>query len=247
MAEWIVGRNPVLEVLRANRRELYQVAAAKNLTVDDQIQRIFNLAADLQVPVNRVHRSQLNARGQNHQSLGVQVGDYVYSDLAGILDKADREKESMFILVLDVLKDPQNLGTLIRTAEAVGVHGIILPYRRTATITPAVVSASSGASEHMLIAQANLAQTLSLLKEEGAWVYGLEGSEEGQTPAELDFTGPIVVVVGSEGEGMRHLVRSSCDFLLALPMRGKIESLNAAVAGSVALYLIWQEKGFPPG
>lgn len=247
MAEWIIGRNPVLEVLRADRRELHQVAAANNLTVDDQVQRIFNLAAERKVPVNRVDRGQLDAYGQPHQSLAVQVGDYVYSDLTEILDKADREGEPLFVLALDVLKDPQNLGTLVRTAEAVGVHGIILPYRRTATVTPAVVSASSGASEHMLIAQANLAQTLSLLKEEGAWIYGLEGSEDGQPPAELDFSGPVVVVVGSEGGGMRRLVRSSCDFLLALPMRGKIESLNAAVAGSVALYLIWQEKGFTPG
>jgi len=124
------------------------------------------------------------------------------------------------------------------------VHGIVLPYRRTATVTPAVVSASSGASEHMLITQANLAQSLTQLKEGGAWVVGLEEGEGSQTPDQVDLTGPLAVVVGSEAEGMRHLVRSSCDFLLALPMRGKIDSLNAAVAGSVALYLIWQARDF---
>ncbi|MEE8592143.1 MAG: RNA methyltransferase, partial [Spirochaetia bacterium] len=121
---------------------------------------------------------------------------------------------------------------------------IVLPYRRTATITPAVVNASSGSSEHILITQANLAQTLSTLKEEGAWVVGLEEGEGSKRPDQVDLTGPLAVVVGSEAEGMRKLVRSSCDFLLALPMRGKVDSLNAAVAGSVALYLIWQARGY---
>jgi 23S rRNA (guanosine2251-2'-O)-methyltransferase len=145
---------------------------------------------------------------------------------------------------LDTLKDPQNLGSLIRTAELVGVHGIVLPFRRTATVTPAVVNASSGASEHIHIMQANLAQTIQQLKKNGLWVVGLESNPEAQLPGQIDLDGPVAVVVGSEAEGMRELVRSSCDFMLRLPMRGKIDSLNAAVAGSVALYLVWQTRGF---
>ena len=146
--------------------------------------------------------------------------------------------------MLDLIQDIHNLGSLIRTAELVGVHSVVLPYRRTATVTPAVVSASSGACEHLLITQANLAQTIDRLKEAGLWVVGLEGSSPAQPPDEIDLTGPLAVVVGSEGEGMRKLVRESCDFLLRLPMRGQIDSLNAAVAGSVALYLVWQARGF---
>ena len=121
---------------------------------------------------------------------------------------------------------------------------MVLPFRRTATVTPAVVSASSGASEYIHIVQANLAQTINRLKEEGLWIVGLESSPDAQPPGQVDLNGPLAVVVGSEAEGMRELVRSSCDFLLRLPMRGQIDSLNAAVAGSVALYLVWQARGF---
>ena len=244
MREWIVGRNPVQETLRANRREFFGLAAADNLKEDRQIAAIFKLASARSIPVKRIPREQLDQYGSHHQSLALQVGGYPYADLNQVLKAAEDREEPLFVLLLDVLKDPQNLGTLVRTAEAVGVHGVVLPYRRTATVTPAVVSASSGACEHMRIVQANLAQTISDLKEAGAWVYGLEGSTEAQSPGELDLSGPIAVVVGSEGEGMRRLVQESCDFLLALPMRGRIESLNASVAGSVALYLVWSARGY---
>jgi 23S rRNA (guanosine2251-2'-O)-methyltransferase len=119
---------------------------------------------------------------------------------------------------------------------------VILPYRRTATVTPAVVSASSGASEHLLISQANLAQSIAVLKDHGVWVVGLEQGPESRPPREIDLTGPMAVVVGSEGDGMRRLVRESCDFLMELPMHGNIASLNAAVAGSVALYQILETR-----
>lgn len=247
MREWIVGRNPVQETLRANRRKLFGLAVSDSLTMDPQLEGVFELASRRNVPVKRVPVERLDGYGSHHQSLALQVGPYPYAHLDSMLDAAAELEEPLFILLLDVLKDPQNLGTLVRTAEAVGVHGIVLPYRRTATVTPAVVSASSGASEHMLITQANLAQTIDTLKEAGAWVYGLEGSEEAQAPGDLDLSGPIAVVVGSEGDGMRRLVRESCDFLLRLPMRGQIESLNAAVAGSISLYLVWAARGYERG
>jgi 23S rRNA (guanosine2251-2'-O)-methyltransferase len=136
------------------------------------------------------------------------------------------------------------LGTLLRTAEIVGVHGVLLPLRHTVTVTPAVVHASSGASEHLLIAQSNLSQALETLKREDVWVVGLEGSSQALLPDQVRLDGPLALVVGSEGEGMRSLVRASCDLLMRLPMRGQIESLNAAVAGSVALYLAWQARGW---
>ena len=153
-------------------------------------------------------------------------------------------RQPPLVLLLDTLQDPQNLGTLLRTAEVVGVHGIILPHRRTATVTPAVVNASSGASEHVLIAQANLAQTIKSLKQAGLWVYGLDTGADTQELEALRLDGPLALVIGSEGQGMRSLVRKSCDLLMRIPMRGRIDSLNAAVAGSVALYLVWQARGF---
>lgn len=244
MSEWIIGRNPVYEVLRAGRRQSSLLRVARGLEDGGHLGDIFQLASQSGLRVERVPRQQLHSLGSPHQGVALKTSPYPYAEITDILELAQKQEDPLLILMLDVLKDPQNVGSLIRTAEAVGVHGVILPYRRTATITPAVVSASSGASEHILVAQANLAQTITALKEEGAWVVGLESSPEAQPPGEIDLSGPMVVVVGSEEQGMRRLVRSSCDFLMELPMRGKIDSLNAAVAGSVALYLVWGARNY---
>lgn len=242
--EWLWGRNPVWEVLRAGKRKAFELRIAQGVKVEGRLEEILELARKKSIPLMEVPRETLNGISSNHQGIALQAEEYSYAELDDILQAAEDRTEPPLVLLLDTLKDPQNLGSLIRTAELVGVHGVVLPYRRTATVTPAVVSASSGASEHIHITQANLAQTISLLKENGLWVVGLEGSPEAQPPAAIDLTGPLAVVVGSEAEGMRGLVRSSCDFLLRLPMRGQIDSLNAAVAGSIALYLIWQARGF---
>jgi 23S rRNA (guanosine2251-2'-O)-methyltransferase len=244
MKEWLWGRNPVYETLRSGRRRAYQLRLAKGIKAEGRIDDILHLADKASIPVSTVSRDSLDGLSSNHQGVALQVDDYPYADLSQILDLAAGQDEQPLVLLLDTLQDPQNLGTLIRTAELVGVHGIVLPLRRTATVTPAVVNASSGASEFTLICQANLAQIISQLKESGLWVVGLEGGPEAQPPDQVDLGGPLAVVVGSEGEGMRQLVKSSCDFLLRLPMRGRIDSLNAAVAGSVALYFIWQARGF---
>jgi 23S rRNA (guanosine2251-2'-O)-methyltransferase len=176
--------------------------------------------------------------------MALKVGEYPYADLYDIVELATCENEPAFVLILDTLQDPQNLGTLLRTGEAVGVHGVLLPLRRTATVTPAVVNVSSGASEHLLIAQMNLAAAIARLKESGVWVVGLEAGPQAQYPEQVRLDGPLALVVGGEGKGMRSLVRDSCDLLLRLPMRGEVDSLNAAVAGSIALYLSWQARGF---
>lgn len=244
MKEWIWGRNPIYEVLRSGRRQVYQLRLAKGAKPEGRLGDILRLCEKKSLNITRVERDSLNGLSTNHQGVALQVDDFPYSDLSQILELAGHRNEPALVLVLDTLKDPQNLGTLIRTAELIGVHGLVLPLRRTATVTPAVVNASSGASEHLLICQANLAQAISQMKESGIWVVGLEGGEGSQSPDQIDLGGPLAVVVGSESEGMRQLVRTSCDFLLKLPMRGRIDSLNAAVAGSVALYLIWQARGF---
>jgi 23S rRNA (guanosine2251-2'-O)-methyltransferase len=170
--------------------------------------------------------------------VAAEVGDYAYSDVVDMLDHARSNDEQPFILLLDSLNDPQNFGTLLRTAEAVGVHGVVIPLAHTVEVTPAVVNASSGASEHLRVARSNLAQAIDALKAENVWVVGLD--QNGETIGEKTrrhLTGATALVVGSEGEGIRQLTRSKCDIILQLPMRGQIESLNAAVAGSVALYL----------
>jgi 23S rRNA (guanosine2251-2'-O)-methyltransferase len=185
----------------------------------------------------------LDEIGQPHQGIAIEASGYPYRSLDEMLDRAQSAGDSPFLLLLDTLQDPQNLGSLLRTAEAVGVHGVLLPLKRTATITPSVVSASSGASEHLLIAQANLAQAIQRLKQNDVWIVGLDAGSDSQPAHQVNLKGPIALVVGSEGGGMRRLVRESCDILLSLPMVGKVESLNAAVAGSVVLYLAFGVRG----
>jgi 23S rRNA (guanosine2251-2'-O)-methyltransferase len=247
MREWIPGRHPVYETLRVGRRQAYRLLLAEGSQERGRLEEILNLCRKKKIPIETAARSKLDSLGDGHQGVLLQCSEYPYQDVAAILQLAGSRQEHPFILILDALQDPQNLGTLLRTAEAVGVHGVLLPLRRTATITPAVVSASSGATEHMLIAQVNLAQAIENLKAQNLWIIGLEGSPKALPPDRVRLDGPLAIVVGNEGQGMRQLVERSCDLLMRLPMRGEIESLNAAVAGSVALYLAWQARGFTGG
>lgn len=245
MKEWIAGRNPVYETLTARRRQFFRLLIANGVEEKGRMLDITRLAQSRRLPVSYVPRQQLDGMDENHQGVMLEASGYPYSDLQTIFKVAQDRQEPLFVLVLDVIQNPQNLGTLLRTAEAVGVHGVLMPLRRAAGVTPAVVHASAGASEHLQVASINLAQALDKLKEEGAWVIGLEGSAD-STPAEkVKLSGPLVLVVGSEGEGMRLLVRKSCDVLLKLPMLGQIESLNAAVAGSVVLYMALMARQAP--
>ncbi|MDD2696417.1 MAG: 23S rRNA (guanosine(2251)-2'-O)-methyltransferase RlmB [Anaerolineales bacterium] len=245
MREWIYGRNPVYETLRANRRRVFRLMVAQGAQEKGRLADALRLARSKRLPIESVLHGQLETLAPGSQGVALEAGVYPYSDPDQILGTADELGEPPFLLVLDALQDPQNLGTLLRTAESVGVHGVFLPLRHAVAITPAVVNASSGASEHLLVAQANLAQVLQRLKAAGVWVVGLEDSPEAMLPEQVDLRGPLAFVIGSEGAGMRRLVRSSCDWLMRLPMRGRVESLNAAVAGSIALYLGWQARGYP--
>jgi len=201
------------------------------------------LAAQKKIQVVKAPRARLDKIHENNQGIIAEVSKYPYVDLLDIFENARQKNEVLFILLLDSLNDPQNFGTLIRTAEAVGVHGVIIPLAHTVEVTPSVVNASSGASEHMLIAQSNLAQAIDALKEENVWVVGLD--QNGETigaKTQRQLTGAVGLVVGSEGEGIRQLTRAKCDMVLKLPMRGQVESLNAAVAGSVVLYLAYMAR-----
>ncbi|MFM8322405.1 MAG: 23S rRNA (guanosine(2251)-2'-O)-methyltransferase RlmB [Chloroflexota bacterium] len=244
MREWIFGRNAVYETLRAGRRQAFRLWVAQGAQEKGRLAEVIGLARKQGVAVENPPRARLDTISDGHQGAALECSAYPYSALLDILELARQRQEAPFVLVLDTLQDPQNLGTLLRTAESVGVHGVLLPLRQTVTVTPAVVNASSGASEHLLVAQANLAQAIAALKEADVWVVGLEGSAQAQPVQRVRLDGGLALVVGSEGQGMRPLVRESCDVLMRLPMRGRVESLNAAVAGSIALYLAWQQRSF---
>ena len=243
MSEWITGRNPVFEVLRAKHRQLNRLWVANSAQREGRLAEIIDLAHQNRVPVEVVQRSDLDGINSNHQGVALNTGGYPYSDLDRIIQTADSQKQPIFVLLLDQIQDPQNFGTLLRSAEAFGVHGVILPLARTASVTPAVVNASSGATEMLQIAQHNIAQAMDRLKEAGGWMVGLEDSQEAQAPQRLNLKGGIGLVVGNEAKGLRRLVREKCDLLMRLPTQGKIDSLNASVAGSIAIYLVRQARG----
>jgi len=245
MRENLYGRNPVHESLRAGRRTCFKLVLARGVQEKGVLADILDRAKRAKVPVQRVERRELDklVRGPQHQGVALEASGYPYVDLDHILALAEQRDESPWLLFLDCLQDPQNMGTLLRTAEVVGVHGVVFPSRRSAQVTPAVVSASSGACEHLYIAQVtNLARTMGVLKERDLWFAGLENVPDAPLLWETDLGGPIGIVVGSEGSGMRRLVRENCDYMVRLPVLGQVNSLNAAVAGSVALFEVARQR-----
>ncbi|MCX7791797.1 MAG: 23S rRNA (guanosine(2251)-2'-O)-methyltransferase RlmB [Chloroflexaceae bacterium] len=245
MTEVLYGRNAVREALRARRRELRRLRVSSGVQETGVIAEIIKLAERAGVPLERVERQALDKqlRDVNHQGVALEVGAYPYVELEACLALAAERKETALLLLLDHLQDPQNIGTLLRTAEAVGVHGVALPGRRAAEITPAVVNASSGATEHLqIVLIGNLAQTIAELQRNGVWVVGLENDEAARDFDTVDLDMPLALVVGAEGVGLARLVRERCDFLVRLPIIGHIGSLNAAVAGSIALYFAWRQR-----
>jgi len=242
--ERIFGRNAVYEVLRADRRRVSAIEVAEGAEARGALKRLLDLAAQQRVPVRRVPRPELDRQSDSHQGVAASVAAYPYVTADEILEHAARCGEPPFLLVLDLIQNPQNLGTLLRSAEAVGIHGVLLAEHRAVGITPAVVSSSAGACEHLRIARGNLAQAMRAWRTAGVWLVGLEAGPESRPLDEVDLRGPLGLVVGNEGEGMRRLVRESCDVLAGLPMRGRVDSLNAAVAGSLALYAAWAARGY---
>jgi 23S rRNA (guanosine2251-2'-O)-methyltransferase len=201
------------------------------------------MAGILGIPSERVSRNQMSGLGQNTQGVALHASAYPYVEIDGLLSTARARTGPPFLLVLDLISDPQNLGSLLRTCEAVGVHGVVIQDRRAASVTPAVVRASSGAVEHLRVARVtNVARALALLKDNDIWTAGLDASPEGSRYDLTNLSGSLALVVGSEGRGLRRLVRKQCDFLVRLPMVGRIASLNAAVAGSIVLYEAWRQR-----
>ncbi len=247
MSEILVRRNTVLEALRGSRREILRLWVQKGL--DRKLTAsILAAAKERGVPVETAVKQKLSNLAQDgrHQGVVLEVGPYPYSDVDDMLALAAERDEPPFLLLLDLLHGPQNIGSLLRTAEICGVHGVILQDRRAPDITPAVVQYAAGAAEHLLIAQVtNLVQTIRQLQENDIWIVGMDVDKNAQSLAQTDLNMPLGIVVGHEGGGMRRLVRQSCDIRLYLPQRGHVESLNAAVAGSILVYAAWQARGFP--
>jgi 23S rRNA (guanosine2251-2'-O)-methyltransferase len=242
--DMLFGRNAVYEVLRADRRRVGKLIVAKTVKEDGILAEILQLAAARQIPVERLDRMQLDDLSSNHQGVVAQASPYPYVELEDILKRAREAEEPPLLLLLDILQDPQNMGTLLRTAVAAGVHGVVIPPRHSVGVTPGVVAASAGTCEHLLIATTNIAGAIRRLKDEEFWVLGLEHSAEAQVLETMDLSGALGLVIGGEAKGMRRLVRESCDALVRIPMRAGIDSLNAAVAGSIALYAIWRTRGY---
>ncbi len=244
MNETLYGRHAVLEALRAGRRRARRVFLAEGAQERGTVAEIIDVARQRGLPVQRVRRSELDRLGTaDHQGVALETSPYPYVTLADVLAAAESRGEPPFLLLLDHVQDPQNVGTLLRTAEAVGVHGVVIPERRAAGITPAVSNASAGAVEHLLVAlETSLAQTIAELKQAGVWIVGLERTAGAVPYDEADLARPLALVVGSEGKGLSRLVRERCDWLVMLPMRGQVTSLNAAVAGSIVLYAAWRAR-----
>jgi 23S rRNA (guanosine2251-2'-O)-methyltransferase len=245
--EVLYSRQAVREALRAGRRRFFRLLLAEGLAENPVLDEIIALAQGQNVAIVRCPRREIEEAAQYHahQGVALEVSDYPYVDVQDILHLAETRQEAPLILILDLIQDIHNLGSLIRTLEAVGGHGILIQERRAAGITPATVSTSSGATEHVLIAQVtNIAREIERLKEDEVWVAGLEDIPEALPYTQMDLKVPLGVVVGSEGSGLRRLVRERCDWLMSLPMRGRINSLNAAIAASIVLYETLKQRGF---
>lgn len=244
MADYVWGRYPVLEALRSRRR-VHKVLVAQGPR-DPTLTQVLDQARRIGVPVETVSRRRLDelSKSANHQGVMALTAPRDYVDVEDIFARAEERGEEPLIVVLDMIQDVQNLGSLIRTAEAVGAHGIVIPEHRAAGLTPAVDKTSAGAVEFVPVARVtNITRTLEDFKRRKLWVIGLDGEAKTRYD-QANLKGPIALVVGGEAKGISRLAREHCDLLISLPMRGHVGSLNAAVAGSVALYEIMRQRGW---
>ena len=232
----ILGRNAVIEALKSDRTiECLYVSKGD---LEGSIKVGLGLAKDKGVVVKEADRRKLDTmcEGLNHQGIVAKVTPFKYCEVNDILEFAEKKEEKPFIVILDEIEDPHNLGSIIRTAELCGVHGIIIPKRRNVGVTSTVYKCSAGAIEHMKIAKVtNINATIDMLKEKGIWIYGadIDGRDYSYN---TDFSGACALIIGSEGKGISNLTLKKCDLLVKIPMVGKINSLNASVAGGIMMY-----------
>ena len=245
MSEYIVGRNPVIEHLQHEAQEIEKIWIAEG-TTHSRIRRIIAMAGEAGVPIKRCTRRELDRIEPSlpHQGVIALIRAPHYSDLSSILAKVQQGKRDALLVMLDNIQDPRNLGAILRTADAVNADAVLIPKNRAAGITPAVHKASAGASTHIPIVRVtNVAHTLDTLKNAGIWVAGAATGDASGPYTDADFRVPLCLVLGSEGKGIRRLVKQKCDYLVYLPMLGKIESLNVSVAAGVLLYEVIRQRG----
>lgn len=239
--EIIGGKNPVLEALRADR-DINKIWIAEGVQKKG-ITELLQLAKDKGVIVQSVPKKKIDGlTDTNHQGIAAAVAAYNYASLDDLFEAAAAKNEDPFFLILDELEDPHNLGSIMRTADAIGVHGLIIPKRRAVGLTGVVAKASTGAIEHVPVVRINnLSQTVDELKKRGLWIAGTD-AKESVDYRRMDASLPLAVIIGSEGKGMSRILRDKCDFLYQLPMVGHVTSLNASVAASLLMYEVYRKR-----
>ena len=238
----VEGRNAVLELLESGR-DINKILVA-NGEKHGSIHKILAIAKERKIIVTEMERNKLNqiAQTPNNQGVIAIVPPYDYCEVEDILEEAKRKDEMPFILILDGIEDPHNLGSIIRTAETAGVHGIIIPKRRAASVNSTVSKVSAGAVEYMKIARVNnINETIKFLKQNDIWICGTDGQAKTYY-YQQDFKMPVAIIIGSEGYGMSRLVKENCDFLVKIPMKGKITSLNASVSAGIVMYEVTKQR-----
>ena len=239
--QYVVGRNPVLEVFKSER-EVDKLYVLKG-DLQGSITKIIGIAKDRNIVIQNVDKNKLDSlsEGNAHQGVVALVTSYDYAEIDDIIQKAKERNENPFVMVLDGIEDPHNLGSIIRTAECAGVHGVIIPKRRSAQVNQTVYKSSAGAVEHMLVAKVNnIVNAIESLKEKGLWVYGADMDGENYFSSSLN--GSVALVIGNEGKGISRLVKEKCDVLVKIPMTGQISSLNAANAASILIYEVVRQN-----
>ena len=237
----LIGRNAVSEALNSNR-EIDTLFLARGNS-NPALLRLASLAREAGAVIKEVDQKKLDymCSGGNHQGVAAYVAAHEYSSIDEMLKSAEEKREDPFLIICDEIEDPHNLGAIIRTAECAGVHGIIIPKRRSASLNYTVGKTSAGALEYMRVARvANLANTIDELKDKGFWIYGADMSGDDYKSVNTD--GKVALVIGSEGNGIGKLIRQKCDVIISLPMKGKINSLNASVAAGILMYEISSKR-----
>ena len=246
MSEYLYRRNAVREALRGQRRTIHRLWLQEGLPKKEAAP-FLQLAKQRNIEVQRVNKQKLGnlAGDRGHQGVVLETAAFRYCEVHDMLALAKARGERPFILILDLVQGPQNVGMLVRSAESFGAHGIIVQERRAPDITPAMVAASAGATEHLLIAQVNnINNAIQQLKKAEVWVIGTAMDESAQLIDKVNLDRAVALVIGHEGDGLRRQVRDNCDILLKIPMRGMVESLNASVSGSILLFAAWQARNF---
>ncbi|CAM4075889.1 23S rRNA (guanosine(2251)-2'-O)-methyltransferase RlmB [Mesobacillus thioparans] len=239
--DYIIGKNPVIEALKSDR-DINKILIAEG-SQSGQMQQVIGMAREANVMVQFVPKKKIDQLAEgNHQGVIAQVAAYEYAELDDLFAAAEKKNETPFFLLLDEIEDPHNLGSIMRTADATGAHGIIIPKRRAVGLTATVAKSSTGAIEYIPVVRVtNMSQTIDELKERGIWIAGTDASAK-QDYRQMDGTLPLGLVIGSEGKGMGRLIRDKCDFLLSMPMVGHVTSLNASVAAALLMYEVYRKR-----